>query len=212
MNKETGSGKVGPALVIATGNNHKVEEIRAILVPLLPELPAERIVPMTDFQVVSPLEDGQTFEANAVLKARAVAEATGLPALADDSGLQVDIMGGAPGIFSARWAGGHGDDRANLRLLLAQLSDVPEAQRGAQFTCAAALALPDGQVFTELGEVRGKLLRELRGTGGFGYDPAFVPDGFSQTTAEMSAEEKNAISHRGRALAALAPAIREVVL
>ena len=194
-----------PLLVLATGNAHKVQEMKAILAAVAPCLPLDRVVPMTDFNVDSPVEDGTTFEENAALKASAVAAATGLPALADDSGLQVDIMGGAPGIFSARWVGTHGRDRANLDLLLAQLADVPEGQRGAQFACAASLAFPGGETFTKLGVVRGHLLKELRGEGGFGYDPAFVPDGFSRTTAEMSAGEKNQISHRGNALVALAP-------
>ncbi len=196
-----------PLLVLATGNAHKVQEMKAILADVAPCLPLDRIVPMTDFNVPSPVEDGRTFEENAALKARAVAKATGLPALADDSGLQVDIMGGAPGIFSARWAGTHGEDRANLDLLLAQLADVPQGQRGAQFACAASLAVPDGKTFTELGVMRGSLLKELRGEGGFGYDPAFVPDGHDRTTAEMTPQEKNQLSHRGKALEALAPVL-----
>jgi XTP/dITP diphosphohydrolase len=151
------------------------------------------------------VEDGTTFEANALLKARAAAAATGLIAVADDSGLAVDVLGGAPGIFSARWSGRHGDDAANLRLLLAQLSDVPDAHRGAQFVCAAALVTPDGREHVETGTLRGALLREPVGDGGFGYDPVLRPDGSDRTCAELTRAEKNAISHRGRAMRALLP-------
>ena len=200
-----------PLLVLATANDHKVLEMRQILAPLLPGIDPERIVSMTQFDVPSPVEDAATFQGNAAIKARAVADATGLPALADDSGLSVDAMNGAPGIFSARWAGAHGDDAANLNLLLDQIADLRDADRGAQFVCAAALALPGGAIEAAEGVVRGTLIREPRGTGGFGYDPAFVPDGFEVTSAELTAEQKNAISHRGRALAALAPAIRKAL-
>ena len=154
-------------------------------------------------------ETGATFEANALLKARAIAEHTGLPAVADDSGLCVDALGGMPGVLSARWAGAHGDDKANLDLVLAQVADVPDARLGAQFVCAAALAVP-GKAPREVvvtGSLDGRLVRVPRGTGGFGYDPIFLPDGFTQTTAEMTAEEKDAISHRGRAFRALVPYI-----
>jgi XTP/dITP diphosphohydrolase len=156
-------------------------------------------------------ETGLTFADNALLKARAVAAFTGLPAVADDSGLCVDALHGMPGIFSARWSGGHGDDKANLDLLLAQLSDLSE--RGAQFVCVAALALPGGSAerreWTVTGVLAGSLTRERRGTGGFGYDPVFLPTGSSVTTAQLSPEGKDAISHRGRALRALAPVIAE---
>ena len=146
-----------------------------------------------------------TFADNALLKARYAARATGLPALADDSGLAVDVLGGAPGIFSARWSGRHGDDAANLRLLLAQLSDVPDAHRGAQFVCAAALVTPDGREHVETGTLRGALLREPVGDGGFGYDPILRPEGRDVSTAQLSPEDKNAISHRGHAFRALLP-------
>ena len=149
-------------------------------------------------------ETGLTFEENALLKARAIAEATGLPAIADDSGLAVDVLGGMPGIFSARWAGRHGDDAANLQLVLAQLSDVADGHRGAAFVCAAAVAHPRGDEQVVRGELRGSLTREPRGTNGFGYDPIFCPDGETRTTAEMEPHEKDAISHRGRAFRALA--------
>ena len=154
-------------------------------------------------------ETGATFEANALLKARAIADYTGLPAVADDSGLCVDALNGMPGVLSARWAGGHGDDQANLNLVLAQVADVPDTRLGAQFVCAAALVVPGpgAREWVVTGQVEGRLIRAPRGSGGFGYDPIFVPDGFEQTTAEMTAEAKDAISHRGRAFRALTPFI-----
>jgi XTP/dITP diphosphohydrolase len=151
-------------------------------------------------------ETGATFEENALLKARAIADYTGLPAVADDSGLCVDALNGMPGVLSARWAGGHGDDKANLELVLAQLADVPGARLGARFVCAAALVTDSGE-WVVTGQVEGRLIRAPRGSGGFGYDPIFLPDGFDQTTAEMTAEAKDAISHRGRAFRALTPFI-----
>ena len=196
-----------PRLVFATGNAHKISELEAILAPAWEGFDSAAIARMSDFDAEAPVEDGASFEENALIKARHLAAFTGLAALADDSGLAVDIMGGAPGIFSARWCGRHGDDAANLDLLLAQLADVPDALRSAAFVSAAVLVLPDGREFVERGEVRGRLLRERRGGGGFGYDPVFVPGGHTLTTAQMSAEQKNAISHRGRAFRALAPAI-----
>jgi XTP/dITP diphosphohydrolase len=156
-------------------------------------------------------ETGEDFAANAVLKARSVATATGLPAVADDSGLCVDALGGMPGILSARWAGRHGDDEANLELVLAQLYDVPEERRGAHFACAAALVMPDGTATVAQGRIVGTLLRERRGTNGFGYDPIFLPDGHDRTTAQMSPAQKDAISHRGRALRALLPALQRAL-
>ena len=152
-------------------------------------------------------ETGATFAENALLKARAMAAFTGLPAVAEDSGLCVDALNGMPGVLSARWTGRHGDDAGNLRLVLAQVADVPEERRGAHFACAAALVLPSGQEHVSEGTVYGRLTREPRGAGGFGYDPIFVPDGSELTTAQMSPEAKDAISHRGRALRALAPVI-----
>jgi XTP/dITP diphosphohydrolase len=152
-------------------------------------------------------ETGATFEENALLKARAIAAHTGLAAVADDSGLCVDALNGMPGVLSARWAGGHGDDKANLDLVLAQIADVPGARRGARFVCAAALVLPDRREWVVTGTVEGRLIRVPRGSGGFGYDPIFLPDGFDLTTAEMTPEAKDAISHRGRAFRALAPFI-----
>lgn len=200
-----------PRLVFATANAHKIEELQAILAPLLPGLPTGAVARMSDFDVAEPVEDGATFEENSLIKARALCAATGLPAVADDSGLCVDVMGGAPGILSARWCGHHGDDVANLDLLLAQLADIPDRLRGAAFVSAAVLVTPEGREVVEVGRVHGTLLRERRGTNGFGYDPVFVPDGHSLTTAEMSPEQKNALSHRGIAFRALAPALVDVL-
>lgn len=197
-------------IVLATRNGHKVGELRAILAEALaehlPDVDLERdVVGVEAFDVPDVVETGVTFAENAVLKARVVAEATGLPAVADDSGLAVDVLGGAPGVFSARWAGRHGDDRANLELLLAQVSDVPDAHRGAAFVCAAALVTPDGTAHVEEGRIAGTLERAPRGHGGFGYDPVLRPVGSTRTLAELTPEEKNAISHRGQAFRALAP-------
>jgi XTP/dITP diphosphohydrolase len=198
-------------IVLATRNAHKVSELQAILGDLVGELDLE-IVGIGEFpDVADVVETGVTFAENATLKAVAAAEATGLPALADDSGLAVDVLGGAPGVFSARWAGIHGLDRANVELLLGQLRDVPGEHRAAAFVCAAALAMPDGTVKVREGRMPGTLAREPRGDNGFGYDPVLVPDGGSRTAAELSPEDKNAISHRGKAFRALAADLREVL-
>jgi XTP/dITP diphosphohydrolase len=190
---------VGSRYVLATRNEGKVRELARILDGV--ELVGLDVYP--DAPDVA--ETGASFEENALLKARAIAAFTGLPSVADDSGLCVDALNGMPGIFSARWSGGHGDDEANLNLVLAQLSDVPDERRGANFTCAAAVAYPDGSPsHVVLGRLDGRLIREPRGTGGFGYDPIFVPDGYAMTTAEMTAADKDAISHRGQAFRALA--------
>lgn len=198
-------------LVLATRNEHKVGELRAILAPLLPQLDPADIVGVSEFDIPEAVEDEVTFAGNALIKARSVAQATGLPAIADDSGICVDAMGGAPGVFSARWCGVHGDDDANLRLLLAQMSDVPDRHRGAEFFCAAALVEPDGGETVCEGVMRGVLLREPRGEGGFGYDPIFRADGQSVSNAELTPEQKDAISHRGKAFRALAPEIARVL-
>jgi XTP/dITP diphosphohydrolase len=197
--------------VLATRNAHKVTELSRILATTGVAVSLVGLDAYPEMPEVA--ETGFTFADNALLKARAVAEFTGLPAVADDSGLCVDALHGMPGIFSARWSGGHGDDKANLDLLLAQLSDVSE--RGAQFVCVAAMALPlaaGRREWTVTGVLSGSLTRERRGTGGFGYDPVFLPTGSSVTTAELSPEGKDAISHRGRALRALAPVIAEHLL
>jgi XTP/dITP diphosphohydrolase len=193
-------------IVLATRNAHKVAELQRILGEA--GLSQVEIVPVSVFPGVADVpETGVTFAENAMLKAQAVAAATGLPAVADDSGLCVDVLGGSPGVFSARWAGGHGDDVANLNLLLAQIADVPDDRRSAFFGCAAVLALPTGEERVSEGRMIGHIIRAPRGTNGFGYDPIFVPDGDVRTTAEMSAAEKDAISHRGRAFRALVPAL-----
>jgi XTP/dITP diphosphohydrolase len=199
-------------VVLATRNVAKLRELARIL-------GAEdhgtqiRLVGLDEYPGVPDVpETGATFEENALLKARAIADYTGLPAVADDSGLCVDALSGMPGVLSARWAGGHGDDKANLDLVLAQVADVPDARLGARFVCAAALVVPAAEVvpageWVVTGRVEGRLIRAPRGSGGFGYDPIFLPDGFDQTTAEMTAEAKDAISHRGRAFRALTPFI-----
>jgi XTP/dITP diphosphohydrolase len=199
-----------PRLVLATRNAHKVAELRAILAEALPAVGlaidlATDLVGVTSFPAVEDVvESGVTYAANALLKARSVCAATGLPALADDSGLSVDVLGGAPGIFSARWSGVHGNDLANLELLLAQLGDVPDEHRGAGFVCAAALVTPEGVEHVEHGRLDGTLTRVARGLNGFGYDPILqLPDG--RTLAELDADEKNSISHRSQAFRALAP-------
>jgi XTP/dITP diphosphohydrolase len=156
-------------------------------------------------------ETGATFEENALLKAREAARYTGLPAVADDSGLAVDALNGMPGVLSARWSGRHGDDEANTALLLGQVADVPDERRGAAFVCAAALVTPDGTERVIERQWRGRLTREKRGTNGFGYDPVFVPEGLDVTSAELAPEEKDARSHRGQAFAALVPLLAEVV-
>jgi XTP/dITP diphosphohydrolase len=209
-----------PRLVLATANPHKLIELTRILeaggIPV-------RLAGLGEFPGAPEVaETGATFAENALLKARAIARFSGLPAVADDSGLCADALNGMPGVLSARWSGRHGDDAANLRLVLAQLTDVPGTRRGAHFACAAALVLPSGDEHVRKGTVRGTLTREPRGTGGFGYDPIFVPGpaeiaalgeagaGLAGlTTAEMPPAAKDAISHRGRALRALAPVIAE---
>jgi len=206
-----------PVLVLATHNQGKLRELRELLRGQLPGLDVDtQVVDAGAVGAPDVAETGVTFAENSLLKARAVAQATGLVAIADDSGLAVDVLGGAPGIFSARWAGRHGDDAANLRLLLDQLSDVPDEFRGAAFVCAAALAVPglaggEAHEVVEYGQLEGTLLREPRGAGGFGYDPVLQPSGLDRSCAELSPEEKNAISHRGHAFRALLPAIVEAL-
>jgi len=202
-------------LVLATANQHKLAELARILDAAAVGVELAGLGEFPGAPDVA--ETGATFAENALLKARAVARFTGLPAVADDSGLCADALNGMPGVLSARWSGGHGDDEGNLRLVLAQLADVPDARRGAHFACAAALVLPSGQEDLSEGTVHGRLIREPRGTNGFGYDPIFVPEPFELapgdaglaglTTAEMAPGAKDAISHRGRALRALAPVI-----
>ena len=210
-------------VVLATTNEHKVLELRRILAGAVAELGLE-VVGTSDFPGLAEVAETEvTFVGNATLKATAVAAATGLPALADDSGLCVDVLGGAPGVFSARWSGSHAGvgasraqkDLANLALLLEQLADVPDEHRGAAFVCAAVAATPDGRTAYRIGEVRGTIARVPKGSGGFGYDPVFVPadqpEGGSRHLAEYTDEEKNAISHRGRAFRALSPLLRDLL-
>jgi XTP/dITP diphosphohydrolase len=195
-----------PRLVLATANPGKLAELARILADDHADV---ALVSRADFPDAPEVaETGATFTENALLKARALAEFTKLPAVADDSGLCVDALGGMPGVLSARWSGRHGDDEANLRLVLGQVADVPDERRGARFVCAAALALPGGDGHVTEGVVTGRLIREPRGQHGFGYDPIFVPDGYDVTTAEMAPADKDKISHRGRALRGLAPVIR----
>jgi XTP/dITP diphosphohydrolase len=191
----------GTRVVLATRNAGKLAELERILAPL-----GIALSPLPDGFEPGP-ETGATFADNAVAKAVEACAATGLPAVADDSGLVVDALNGMPGVLSARWSGAHGDDAANLALVLGQLDDLPDDRRGAAFVCAAAWALPDGRTGVVEGLLRGRLVREPRGSGGFGYDPVFVPDGDDRTTAEMAPAEKDAISHRGQAFRALAPAL-----
>jgi XTP/dITP diphosphohydrolase len=202
----TGEGEPARAtVVLATHNPGKLAELRRILAASRVDVDVADLGEYPDTPEVA--ETGSTFEENALLKARAVAAHTGLPTVADDSGLCADALNGMPGVLSARWSGRHGDDEANLRLLLAQLADVPAGRRAAHFYCAAALVLPSGAEHVTEGAVYGWLTDAPRGTNGFGYDPIFVPDSAAVTTAEMSAADKDAISHRGKALRALAPII-----
>lgn len=195
-------------VVLATRNAGKVVELRRILEAAGLDID---LVGMDQFpDVPDVVETGTTFADNALLKARTVYEATGLVAVADDSGLVVEALNGMPGILSARWAGRHGDDQANLDLVLAQLSDLPDERRGAAFVCAAAAVGPEGEEIAA-GTLVGALVREPRGSNGFGYDPIFVPDGYDVTTAEMSAEDKDAISHRGEAFRTIAPLLESLI-
>jgi XTP/dITP diphosphohydrolase len=183
-------------LVLATRNEHKVLELQRIMGAAgLADVELVGLDAFPDAPDVA--ETADSFEGNALLKAEAIAASTGLIAIADDSGLTVDALNGMPGIFSARWSGRHGFDAANLRLVLSQLSDVPDERRGAAFVCAAVAVSPTGGRLTGVGQLRGSLIRAPRGTNGFGYDPIFVPAGDDRTTAEMTPAEKDAISHRG---------------
>jgi XTP/dITP diphosphohydrolase len=195
-------------VVLASRNAHKIEEMARILDEAGLHVEVVGIDAFDDVPEVPETEP--SFEGNALLKARAVCAATGTPAVSDDSGLCVDALNGMPGVLSARWSGGAGDV-ANLELVLAQLADTPDERLAAQFRCAVALVLPDGREAVVHGEMRGRLVREPRGTNGFGYDPIFVPDGESRTSAEMSSSEKDAISHRGNALRALVPVLRDLL-
>jgi len=196
-------------VVLATRNEHKVVELRRILDGAGLDIELVGTGQFPDLPEVA--ETGSTFAANALLKARDVAARTGLTAVADDSGLSVDALNGMPGILSARWAGKHGDDQANLNLLLAQLADTPKQRRGAAFHCAAAVVTPEGDERVVEGVLEGSVIDEPRGTNGFGYDPIFTPIGYVLTTAQLTPDEKDAISHRGQAFRALVPVITEIL-
>jgi len=193
-------------VVLATHNAHKIEEFQAIVGRARPDLE------VVGYDGPEPVEDGVTFAANALIKARAAAAHTGLPALADDSGLCVDVLGGAPGVFAAYWAGHRKDARANLDLLLDQLSDIADPHRTAQFVSTIALVRADGAEDVVAGVWPGRLALAASGAGGFGYDPVFIPDGqpadAERTVGEWSAEEKNRASHRARAFQELLPLLR----
>jgi XTP/dITP diphosphohydrolase len=193
-------------LLLATANPKKLVELQRILDSAL-GAGGIQLVGLGDFPGYPDVpETGLTFGENALIKAREGVSRTGLPTVADDSGLTVDALNGMPGVFSARWSGG-GDDNANLDLVLAQIGDVPDEHRGGAFACAAALVLPNGREHLVEGRQRGQILRARRGTGGFGYDPVFLGDGQSRTNAELSPAEKDAISHRGQAFRALSKVI-----
>jgi XTP/dITP diphosphohydrolase len=193
---------------LASGNAKKIREMQRILAEHVVDIEVLGIGDVDGY--VEPVEDQPTFAGNALVKARAGVAATGLPTIADDSGLCVDALNGMPGVLSARWAGSDKDDLANNTLLLAQLSDVPDERRGAHFTCAVAWVLPDGTEHVVEGRMDGRIIRELRGTGGFGYDVVFVAvehDAEDLTSAQLDPADKDAISHRGRALRELAPRV-----
>ncbi|MBP7621400.1 MAG: RdgB/HAM1 family non-canonical purine NTP pyrophosphatase [Gemmatimonadales bacterium] len=195
-----------PRLVVASQNRAKAREIAEILAA---EGLAYEVVTLAEFPAVTlPPETGATFAENAVVKARAAAAATGLPAIGDDSGLEVDALGGEPGVLSARYAGEGASDADRYQKVLALLADVPDARRTARFRCAAAFAAPDGTELLAEGKVEGRLAPAPAGTGGFGYDPIFLPEGRAVTMAQLTPEDKHAISHRGRALRALAARLR----
>ncbi len=197
-------------LVLATHNQGKIVEFRRILDGLAQG--AIDLIGVENFPEIADVEEtGSTFEENALLKARAICQATGLPAIADDSGLCVDALDGKPGIFSARWAGSHGNDRANLAKLLLELKGVPEGARGAHFACVAALVLPDGREFCRYGQFDGSILYAPIGDQGFGYDPIFRPQGYEISSAQLSASVKDSISHRGKSLRAIAPIVIEML-
>ena len=194
-------------LLLASRNRKKLEELRRILAPALPAIEVLGLDDVEPYDEVP--ESGATFEENALIKAREGHQRTGLPTVADDSGLTVAALNGMPGVLSARWAGGHGDDEANLRLVLDQVAHVPAERLDAVFVCAVAYVDDSRELVTE-GRMPGRLVRAPRGTNGFGYDPIFQPTGYDRTSAELTVEEKDAISHRGQALRALANRLSEL--
>lgn len=197
-------------LVLATRNQGKITEFRRILDALAPG--AIELIGVDQFpDLVDVDETGSTFEENSLLKARYTCQATGLPAIADDSGLCVDALNGDPGIFSARWAGTHGNDQANLEKVLDQLKGVPDEKRTAHFMCVASLVLPDGREQVAEGRFEGHILHAPVGENGFGYDPIFQPLGLGISSAQMSAEEKDLVSHRGKSLRSIAPHVIQLL-
>jgi XTP/dITP diphosphohydrolase len=201
---------VSPRLLLATRNAGKLAELQRLLATAVPGVEVVGLRDVPEYPEAP--ETGATFEENALLKAREAVRHTGLPAVADDSGITVDALNGMPGVLSARWSGRHGDDAANTVLLLGQLADVPDERRGGAFVCAAALVTPDGTEHVLERQWRGTVVREPRGTNGFGYDPVFVPAGLDRTAAELEPAEKDARSHRGQAFAALVPVLAEVLV
>jgi XTP/dITP diphosphohydrolase len=197
-------------LVLATRNSGKVIEFRRILEELAPG--AVELISIDQFpDLIDVEETGATFEENSLLKARYTSQATGLPAIADDSGLCIDALDGGPGILSARWAGKHGDDQANLQKVLDQLKGVPDDKRGAHFLCVTSLVLPDGRERMAEGRFEGSILRAAIGTNGFGYDPIFQPEGLAISSAQMSAKDKDLVSHRGKSLRSIAPQVIQLL-
>jgi XTP/dITP diphosphohydrolase len=196
-------------LLLATRNAGKLAELQRLLDTAVPGVQVIGLREVEEYPEAP--ETGATFAENALLKAREAVRYTGLPAVADDSGLTVDALNGMPGVLSARWSGRHGDDDANTALLLGQIADVPDERRGAAFVCAAALVTPDGTERVLERQWRGHVIREKRGINGFGYDPVFVPEGLDVTSAELAPEQKDARSHRGQAFAALVPVLAEVL-
>jgi len=196
-------------LLLATRNPGKLAELQRLLESAVPGVSVVGLRDVEDYPEAP--ETGATFAENALLKAREAVRYTGLPAVADDSGLTVDALNGMPGVLSARWSGRHGDDGANTALLLGQLADVPDERRGAAFVCAAAVVTAEGAERVLERSWRGRVIREGRGTNGFGYDPVFVPEGLDLTAAELAPQEKDARSHRGQAFAALVPLVGELL-
>jgi XTP/dITP diphosphohydrolase len=196
-------------VVLASRNAKKLAEMQRILAPLVPGV---EVLGLDDVPAYAePRETDRTFEGNALIKARAALTATGLPSLADDSGLCVDALNGMPGVLSARWSGVDKDDLRNNELLLAQLRDVPDRRRTAQFRCSVAFCAPYSPPVVRAGVMHGRVIRKMRGTGGFGYDVLFVPDCYDVTTAEIDPARKDELSHRGKALRAIAPVVADAL-
>lgn len=194
-------------IVAATGNKHKIEEIESITKKFGMNVITKAEAGVADLDVE---ETGTTFEENSFIKAEAIMKATGMPAIADDSGLEADALAGAPGVYSARFSGEDATDESNNIKLMHLMEDVPDDKRGARFVSVVTLCFPDGTSVAARGECPGTLRRSPRGDGGFGYDPLFVPDGYEKTYAELTADEKNSISHRAKALEILSEKLKEL--